>query len=244
MINLTPAQIRIGDIDRDYNGRKPQKKLYEDFMRDGCFIMPVVVKPVGNRYLLLDGCSRIVSIVGHIPDDTSVAALVTESSITNAEIIELHNMLNRQRSNNVHNDFLDVQALLNLGVPEHEMHKSVAINVQRIRKLIDISKLPPELIDAWLDDKITTQVIEELAGCDTAVTLTALSEFQKNGKLTAKDGERIKRGAVNLSFFNAMNSTVSDDQRIAPYITALDRTIPKNHRCRIVFEDLKRIFES
>ena len=181
---LPPNEALIGD--------PPDNDFLDSIARHGV-IEPIIVIDHGSRFEVMGGRRRIKAC--RIVGIEQIAARVYPAHYTAEEVLVI--MLNEQRRKNVASDFVSVRSLFQKGATEKEITAATGMPAAKIRSLLRLNNLIPDLMDAFLGGTIATSTAQKLARLSHEIQQDAADQLEEDGKLTGADVERLRRVQTN-----------------------------------------------
>lgn len=183
---LPPNEALIGD--------PPDNDFIDSIARHGV-IEPIVVIDHGSRFQVMGGRRRIKAC--RIVEIEQIPARVYPSDYTAQEVLVI--MLNEQRRDNPASDFVSVRTLLQQGATEKEITTATGMPAAKIRSLLRLENLIPDLMAAFLDGTIATSTAKKLARLGHEIQADAADHLEEEGSLTGADVERLRRVQTNVA---------------------------------------------
>lgn len=193
--------IRLGDLpsDDEIIG-SPNPKMARDLAKNGTHDVEirVAVTPSGDIFIR-DGGRTVKALrkAGYDEDHGVRCAVVVLDSDDISRVFVDTLKFNNQRSSNYADEYLAASALLDRGWTERAIKEETGIDHGRLKQYVSIySGLFSELLDAWLDGKMTWTVAKALATRPQAEQEAALDILAEEGVIKEADLRTLRHQAA------------------------------------------------
>lgn len=170
-------------------------------VKDAGVIVPIVVRDRGNgSYDVIDGARRVAAarlLAKKTTEDERVRlrldpmqAIVYPPAFSAKEVLTI--ILNAQRSENVVRDFVAIENLMKVpGMTEERISHELHLDLPMVRQRIRLTKLKPQLRDAFLEGKLKPGHAEKVAKWPEDKQQQVCAVLSEHGKVTGKDLDAI-----------------------------------------------------
>jgi ParB/RepB/Spo0J family partition protein len=203
---LPPDEVLLSDA--------PSRELIEDIGIRGQQDPISVTLDQNGKYLVIAGRRRIKALrilLSASPEAVKTVSAIVFTDIDQTSALNMAAVENNLRSEN---PLTDLQAIANLmdrnpGISLAEISRQTGIPIARVKKRLKLVNLAPEIKQAVIDNKITTNVAESIAKMGPGKQSELVNLYIQKGKLSQEDVINSQRVTVQANV-NSLLPTFQD----------------------------------
>jgi len=192
----------------------PSRELIEDIGIRGQQDPISVTLDQNGKYLVIAGRRRIKALrilLSASPEAVKTVSAIVFTDIDQTSALNMAAVENNLRSEN---PLTDLQAIANLmdrnpGISLAEISRQTGIPIARVKKRLKLVNLAPEIKQAVIDNKITTNVAESIAKMGPGKQSELVNLYIQKGKLSQEDVINSQRVTVQANV-NSLLPTFQD----------------------------------
>jgi len=204
--DLPPDEVLLSDA--------PSRELIEDIGIRGQQDPISVTLDQNGKYLVIAGRRRIKALrilLSASPEAVKTVSAIVFTDIDQTSALNMAAVENNLRSEN---PLTDLQAIANLmdrnpGISLAEISRQTGIPIARVKKRLKLVNLAPEIKQAVIDNKITTNVAENIAKMGPGKQSELVNLYIQKGKLSQEDVINSQRVTVQANV-NSLLPTFQD----------------------------------
>lgn len=181
--------VKVTEIKIEVDGCYPNKAFVESIKEVGIISPPVLIYSDGH-YIVADGRRRIraakelgIEIIRCYVSDKENTAL--------KDVMTVH--ANIHRSRNIVSEYKAVADLIERGIEPEQLSDEIGIPKQKIRKLLNLQNLSPDLFAYFETGRIKPTVAFAISKMDKKYQQMLLERFEIADKITMTDVKAVKR---------------------------------------------------
>jgi ParB family chromosome partitioning protein len=191
--DLPPDEALLSDA--------PSRELIEDIGIRGQQDPILVTLDQSGKYIVIAGRRRIKALrvlLSANPEAVKTVNAIIFTDIDQTSVLNMAAIENNLRSEN---PLTDLQAITNLmdknpGISFSEISRQTGIPISRVKKRLKLVNLAPEIKQAVVDNKITTNVAENIAKLGPVQQNELVNMYLQKGKLSQENVIVAQRAVV------------------------------------------------